>query len=94
MSFVRLFVSIDAVSQFNGSAASPGCGPSQVLQQSWYDTAGRLHRAGESLQDLMVGLAQAHADGLTPVVSITGYAVPSSRPSFDAPAPDPMTHTS
>jgi hypothetical protein len=93
VSFVRLFVSIDAVSQFNGSAISPGCGPSQVLQQSWYDTAGRLHSAGESLQDLMAGLAQAHADGLTPLVSITGYAVPSSRPSFDAPAPDPTTPT-
>ena len=91
VSFVRLFVSIDAVSQFNGSTTSPGCGPSRVLQQSWYDTAGRLHAAGESLQDLMAGLAQAHADGLTPVVSITGYAVPSSRPSFDAPAPDPTT---
>ena len=39
----------------------------------------------------MAGLVQAHADGLTPVVSITGYAVPSSRPSFDAPAPDPTT---
>ena len=91
VSFVRLFVSIDAVSQFNGSATSPGCGPSRVLQQSWYDTAGRLHAAGESLQDLMAGLVQAHADGLTPVVSVTGYAVPSSRPSFDAPAPDPTT---
>ena len=43
VSFVRLFVSIDAVSQFNGSATTPGCGPSRVLQQSWYDTAGRLH---------------------------------------------------
>ncbi len=91
VSFIRLFVAIDAVSQFNGSASSPGCGPSRVLQQSWYDTAGRLHGAGESLQDLMAGLAQAHADGLTPVVSITGYAVPTSRPSFDAPAPDPTT---
>jgi hypothetical protein len=91
VSFVRLFVSLDAVSQFNGSATSPGCVPSRVLQQSWYDTAGRLHPAGESLQDLMAGLAQAHADGLTPVVSISGYAVPSSRPAFDAPAPDPTT---
>jgi hypothetical protein len=91
VSFVRLFVSIDAVSQFNGSATSPGCGPSRVLQQPWYDTARRLHAAGESLQDLMAGLVQAHADGLTPVVSITGYAVPSSRPSFDAAAPDPTT---
>jgi hypothetical protein len=91
VSFIRLFVSVDAVAQFNGSATSPGCGPSQVLQQSWYDTAGRLHSAGESLQDLMAGLEQAHADGLTPVISITGYAVPSSRPSFAAPAPDPTT---
>jgi hypothetical protein len=91
VSFVRLFVSIDAVAQFNGSASSPGCVPSRVLQQSWYDTAGRVHAAGESLQDLMAGLAQAHDDGVTPVVSIAGYAVPSSRPSFDAPAPDPTT---
>ncbi len=91
VSYVRMFVAIDAVAQFNGSATSPGCVPSRVLQQSWYDTAGRLHPAGESLQDLMASLVQAHADGLTPVVSITGYAVPSSRPSFDAPAPDPTT---
>jgi hypothetical protein len=91
VSFVRLFVSIDAVAQFNGSTTSPGCVPSQVLQQPWYDTAGRLHAAGESLQDLLAGLAQAHADGLTPVVSIVGYPIPTSRPSFDAPAPDPTT---
>ena len=91
VSFVRLFVSIDAVAQFNGSATSPGCVPSRVLQQSWYDTAGRLHTAGESLQDLMAGLVQAHADGLTPLVSIAGYSVPTSRPAFDAPAPDPTT---
>jgi hypothetical protein len=91
VSYVRMFVSIDAVAEYNGSATSPGCGPSQVLQQSWYDAAGRLHTAGESLQDLMAGLVQAHADGLTPVVSITGYPIPSSRPSFDAPAPDPTT---
>jgi len=91
VSFVRLFVSIDAVAQFNGSATSPGCAPARVLQQSWYDTAGRLHPAGESLQDLMAGLVEAHDDGLTPVVSIAGYPVPSSRPSFDAPAPDPTT---
>jgi hypothetical protein len=91
ISYVRLFVTIDAVSQFNGSTSSPGCAPSQVLEQSWYDTAGRLHPAGQSLQDLLAGLVQAHADGLTPVVSITGYAVPTSRPSFDAPAPDPTT---
>jgi hypothetical protein len=91
VSYVRMFVSIDAVAQFNGSATSPGCAPSRVLQQSWYDTAGRLHPAGESLQDLMASLVQAHADGLTPVVSITGYVIPSSRPSFDAPAPDPTT---
>lgn len=91
LSYIRLFVSIDAVAQFNGSTTSSGCRPSRVLQESWYDTAGRLHSAGESLQDLMAGLVQAHADGLTPVVSITGYAVPSSRPSFDAPAPDPTT---
>jgi hypothetical protein len=91
VSYVRLFVSIDAVAQFNGSATSPGCVGSRVLQQSWYDPAGRLHTAGESLQDLMAGLVQAHADGLTPVVSIAGYPIPSSRPAFDAPAPDPTT---
>jgi len=91
LSYVRLFVSVDAVGQYNGSASSPGCAPSRVLQQPWYDTAGRLHPAGESLQDLLAGLVQAHADGLTPVVSITGYPIASSRPSFDAPAPDPTT---
>ncbi|MFZ0387081.1 MAG: hypothetical protein WAL22_15550, partial [Solirubrobacteraceae bacterium] len=91
VSFVRLFVTIDAVAQFNGSTTSPGCISSQVLQQPWYDTAGRLHTAGESLQDLLASLAQASADGLTPVVSITGYPIDSSRPSFDAAAPDPTT---
>ena len=34
---------------------------------------------------------EAHADGLTPVVSISGYPTPTARPSFDSAAPDPTT---
>ncbi len=33
----------------------------------------------------------AHADGLAPVVSISGYPTPTARPSFDSAAPDPTT---
>jgi hypothetical protein len=89
--YVRLFVSIDAVAAFNGSTTSPGCDASRVLQQPWTDAAGRPHPAGESLQDLLAGLVQAHADGLTPVVSIAGYPIASARSSFQSPAPDPTT---
>jgi hypothetical protein len=89
--YVRLFVSIDAVAEFNGSTTAPGCAASRLVGQSWTDPAGRVHPAGQSLQDLLAGLVQAHADGLTPVVSITGHAVPSSAPPFDPAAPDPTT---
>ena len=89
--YVRLFVSLDAAAEFNGSTTSPGCVASRVLQRSWTDTAQRAQPAGESLQDLMAGLVQAHADGLTPVISISGYPISSSRPSFASAAPNPTT---
>ena len=89
--YVRLFVSIDAVAGFNGLATTPGCAASRILRHPWTDNAGRLHPAGQSLQDLLAGLVQAHADGLTPVVSITGHAIASARASFMSPAPDPTT---
>jgi hypothetical protein len=89
--YVRLFVSIDAVAQYNGSSTAPGCAPSQVLRQPWTDIAHRAQPAGESLQDLVAGLVEAHADGLIPVVSLSGYPIASSRPSFSDAAPDPTT---
>jgi hypothetical protein len=91
ISEVRMFVSYDAVMQWNGSTASPGCEYSQVVQSPWTDPGGGSHPAAESISDLIAGLIEAHANGLTPVVSIAGYATLSVKPPWDAPAPDPTT---
>ena len=88
---VRLFVSYDALMEWNGSTTTPGCVYSRALEQPWVDAAGRPHRAGESWRDLLAGLIQARAEGLTPIVSIAGYASPHAMPLWDQPAPDPTT---
>jgi hypothetical protein len=88
---VRLFVFYDAVEEYNGSPTSPGCTLSRVAQQAWRDGAGRLHAAGESWGDLQAGLLAARADGLQPVVSITGYGSPNATPGWVQPIPDPTT---
>jgi hypothetical protein len=88
---VRMFVSYDAVMEFNGSTTSPGCRYSRALDQSWTDGAGRLHESGESWKDLLAGLIEAHTQGLTPLVAITGYGSPEAMPAWDQPAPDPTT---
>jgi hypothetical protein len=88
---VRLFVKYDAVEEYNGSPTAPGCTLSRVAQQPWADGAGRLHPAGESWNDLQAGLLAAHADGLEPVVSITGYGSPNATPSWVQPIPDTTT---
>jgi hypothetical protein len=88
---VRLFVNYDAVQEWNGSTTAPGCRYSRVLNQSWYDGGGRLHESGEAWKDLLAGLIEAHAQGLTPVVAIDGYGSPEARPAWDQPAPDPTT---
>ena len=87
----RFFVPYDAVEQWNGSAPAPGCVFSDVLNRPWSDAAGRFHPSGQSWDDLRASLIEAHADGLTPVVAITGYASPAARPQWDAPGPDPTT---
>ena len=88
---VRLFVAYDAVEEYNGSPSSPGCVMSRAAQQSWTDGAGRVHAAAQSWDDLQAGLVAAHADGLQPVVSISGYGSPHATPSWDQPFPDPTT---
>jgi hypothetical protein len=88
---VRLFVSYDAVEEYNGSPTSPGCTLSRVAQQSWRDGAGRLHGAAQSWNDLQAGLLAARADGLEPVVSISGYGSPNATPSWDQPMSDTTT---
>jgi hypothetical protein len=87
----RFFVPYDALEQWNGSTTSPGCVFSQVLDHPWYDPASRFHPPGESWDDLRASLIEAHADGLTPVVAITGYASPGARPPWDPAGPDPTT---
>ncbi len=91
VSEVRLFVSYDALMEWNGSTTAPGCVYSRALEQPWVDAAGRPHEAGESWRDLLAGLIEARAQGLTPIVSISGYASPHAMPSWDQPAPDPTT---
>jgi hypothetical protein len=88
---VRFFVPYDAIAQWNGSTTAPQCVFSQVLDRSWYDPAARFHPAGEAWNDLRSGLIAARADGLTPIVTITGYASPAARPPWDVPGPDPTT---
>ena len=88
---VRLFVQYDAVMEWDGSSTSPGCVPSRVLGGAWNDAAGRFHPAGESVNALIAGLIEAHADGVTPMVAIAGYASPHAKPAWDPPAPDPTT---
>ncbi len=91
VSEVRLFVSYDAVQEWNGSTTSPGCVYSRALTRSWQDLAGRAHPAGQSLNDLMAGLIEARAESLTPLVAISGYGSPHAMPPWDQPAPDPTT---
>jgi hypothetical protein len=91
ISEVRMFVAYDAVQEFNGSTTAPGCRYSRVLDRNWYDGAGRLHLSGESWKALVAGLVQAHAQGLTPLVAISGYGSPEAMPAWDEPAPDPTT---
>jgi hypothetical protein len=88
---VRLFVPYDAVQAFNGSTSAPGCVYSRVLEQPWYDLANGEQSPGESIDDLVAGIIEARAEGLTPVVSIAGYPFPSARPSWDPAIPDPTT---
>jgi hypothetical protein len=88
---VRLFVPYDAVQAFNGSTSAPGCDYSRVLDQSWSDIANGSHFPGQSIDDLIAGIIEARAEGLTPVVSIAGYPFPSARPSWDQAIPDPTT---
>ena len=62
-----------------------------VLDHPWDDPAGRFHPPGESWNDLRASLIEAHADGLTPVVAITGYASPAAQPPWDPAGPDATT---
>ncbi len=87
---VRLFVPYDAVEAFNGSTRSPGCVYSRVREQSWSVPDGE-QAPGEAIDELVAGIIQARAEGLTPVVSIAGYPFPSGRPAWDPPIADPTT---
>ncbi len=91
VSDVRLFVQYDAAEQWNGSTTAPGCVYSRVLEHPWYDVANGWQPAGVSIDDLLAGIIEARADGLTPVVSIAGYPYASARPSWDPAVPDPTT---
>ncbi len=91
VSQARFLVPYDALAQWNGSTTAPGCVFSQVLDHPWYDSAARYHPPGESWDDLRASLIEAHADGLTPVVAISGYSSPAAQPQWDAAGPDPTT---
>jgi hypothetical protein len=88
---VRLFVDYDAVQQWNGSTTSPGCAYSSTVDGPYYDLANGWQSAGQSIDELVAGVLEARADGLTPVVSIEGYSYATATPPGDQPFPDPTT---
>src|SRR5579875_3122719 len=88
---VRLFVDYDAVQQWNGSTTAPGCEYSRTIDQPYYDLADGWHTPGQSINDLVAGVIEARAEGLTPVVSIEGFSYASATPPGDQPFPDPTT---
>ncbi len=91
VSDVRLFVPYDAVQQWNGSRSAPGCTYSRVREHPWYDAANGWTQAGAAIDDLMAGVIEARAEGLTPVVTISGYPFTGARPAWDPRFPDPTT---
>ena len=88
---VRLFVPYDAVSAWNGSTTRPGCTTSKIDAHAFKAPAGYVVPRGEAISQLIAGLTQARADGLTPLVTITGYPQLFDRPPGDVPMPDPTT---
>lgn len=88
---VRLFVDYDAVQQWNGSTTSPGCEYSHTLDQPYSDLADGWHAPGQSINDLVAGVLEARAEGLTPIVSIEGFNYSTATPPGDLPFPDPTT---
>ena len=91
VSDIRLFVPYDAAQEWNGSTSAPGCTYSRVLEHSWYDAANGASPAGASIDDLLAGVIEARAEGLTPVVAISGYPFASARPAWDPGFPDPTS---
>jgi hypothetical protein len=88
---VRLFVDYDAVEQWNGSTTAPGCQYSHTIDQPYYDLADGWHTPGQSINDLVAGVIEARAEGLTPIVSIEGFNYSVATPPGDLPFPDPTT---
>ncbi len=88
---VRFFVDYDAVQTWNGSTSAPGCVYSPTVDRPYYDIADGWHTAALSIDDLVAGVIEARAEGLTPVVSIEGFSYASATPPGDAPFPDPTT---
>jgi hypothetical protein len=88
---VRFFVDYDAVQTWNGSTTAPGCVYSPTVDRPYYDVANGWHAAALSIDDLVAGVIEARAEGLTPVVSIEGFSYTAATPPGDAPFPDPTT---
>lgn len=88
---VRLFVDYDAVQQWNGSTTAPGCEYSHTIDAPYYDIADGWHTPGQSINELVAGVIEARAEGLTPVVSIEGFNYSVATPPGDLPFPDPTT---
>lgn len=88
---VRFFVDYDAVQTWNGSATAPGCAFSPTVDRPYWDVANGWHTAALSIDDLVAGVIEARAEGLTPVVSIEGFSYASATPPGDDPFPDPTT---
>jgi hypothetical protein len=88
---VRFFVDYDAVQTWNGSTSAPGCVYSPTVDRPYYDVANGWHTAALSIDDLVAGVIEARAEGLTPVVSIEGFSYASATPPGDQPFPDPTT---
>ena len=95
LTMIRLYVAYDAVATSNGRR---GCTASNPWRYPYTDQVGRLYPRQYAWEELYNGLTRAHADGLVPLVAISGYssytavkAYAGASAAGDPAEPDPTT---
>jgi hypothetical protein len=85
LTMIRLYVAYDAVATSNGRG---GCTSSNPWRYAYTDQVGRRYPRQYAWEELYNGLTRAHADGLVPVVAISGYSNYTAVKSYaGSPAP-------